>query len=218
MPMPIWDKNKGNILSARGMLVRATEEVPRVQNDLRSRLADAFERFETNRFQVAESRDQILPDAVRTYRSTYERHTQEQEVVGFADVVVAQQNMLNAVVTYISALNGQWTAFVDIAALLQVESLKELSLKLRDEPEGPPAVENQDVDAGVSSMMAQLLVPPKATTAVSARERVSASGQARPKKVQQVELAVPDKDSAPDEPAATPAEELEELLKSSDSE
>jgi cobalt-zinc-cadmium efflux system outer membrane protein len=218
MPVPIFDRNKGNILTARGFLVRATEEVPRVQNDLRSRLADAFERFETNRFQVGASRDQILPDAVRTYRGTYERHNQAPEDVGFADVVVAQQNMLLAVGTYISALNGQWAAFVDIAALLQVESLKELSLKLRDEPQGPPAVENQDVDAGVSSMMAHLLVPPKAVSQASAHEPISAFKQARPKKVDQADLAVPNEVSTTEDPAATSADDLEELLKSSESE
>ena len=198
--------------------MRATEEVPRVQNDLRSRLADAFERFETNRFQVGESRDQILPDAVRTYRGTYERHTQESEIVGFADVVVAQQNLLTAVATYISALNGQWTAFVDIAALLQIESLKELSLKLRDEPAGHPAVEYRDVEAGVSSMMAHLLAPPKAVTPVSARERVSVSAKAGQKKVRQADVAIPEEDSAIEQPTAIFTEDDEASMKSVDPE
>ncbi len=164
MPLPIWDQNKGNILTAKGALVRATEEVPRVQNDLRTRLADAFERFETNRFQVGQSRDQILPDAVRTYRGTYERHTQEPEIVGFADVVVAQQNMLAAVSLYITALNAQWAAFVDIAGLLQVESLKELSLKIQDEPALPPSAENRGAGPGVNSMISEVLAPPQAKT------------------------------------------------------
>jgi cobalt-zinc-cadmium efflux system outer membrane protein len=167
MPLPVFDQNKGNILQAKGALVRATEEVPRVQNDLRTRLADAFERFETNRFQVGQSRDQILPDAVRTYRGTYERHTQEPETVGFADVVVAQQNMLTAVSLYITALNAQWAAFVDIAGLLQVESLKELSLKIRDEPVLPPSAENRDAANGVNGMMAEVLALPRKVSADS---------------------------------------------------
>ena len=162
MPLPVFDQNRGNILTAKGALVRATEEIPRVQNDLRVRLADAFERFETNRFQVGQSRDQILPDAVRTYRGTYERHTQVPDEVGFADVVVAQQNMLSAVGLYITALNAQWAAFVDIAGLLQVESLKELSLKILDEPALPPSAENREGATSVNSMMSQVLAPPKA--------------------------------------------------------
>jgi hypothetical protein len=44
IPVPIFDRNKGNILTARGTLIRATQEIPRVENDLRMRLADAFER------------------------------------------------------------------------------------------------------------------------------------------------------------------------------
>ena len=214
MPVPLFDRNKGNILTARGMLVRATEEVPRVQNDLRTRLADAFERFENYRFQVGVSRDQILPDAVRTYRGTYERHTQESETVGFADVVVAQQNMLTAVSTYISALNGQWTAFVDIAALLQVESLKELSLKIRDEPAVPPATGNPDDQAGVGGMMAQLLATPRTVAPAASLEPVDGTAvagtvvdgtgneRARPKKVRHADLTFPDGKPATVKPAA----------------
>jgi cobalt-zinc-cadmium efflux system outer membrane protein len=201
MPIPVFDRNKGNILTAQGFLIRATEEIPRVQNDLRSRLADAFERFETNRFQVGVSRDQILPDAVRTYRGTYERHAQESEVVGFADVVVAQQNLLSAVGTYITALNGQWAAFVDIAGLLQVESLKELSLKLRDEPAGPSAAENPNLDGDVSSMMAELQVRPKSATPVAASDEVSGSQKPRQKRIRQADIPIPDEDSTIDEPA-----------------
>src|SRR5258708_6446208 len=101
--------------------------------------------------------------------------------------------MLMAVSTYISALNGQWTAFVDIATLLQVESLKELSLKLRDEPAVLPGAANPN-DEGVSSMMAQLLAPPRKFTPVSAHEPVSGTEQDRPKKIRQADLAIPDED------------------------
>jgi cobalt-zinc-cadmium efflux system outer membrane protein len=61
VPLPIFDRNKGNILTARASLVRATHEIPRVENDLRARLADAFERFETNRVLVSYQRERILP-------------------------------------------------------------------------------------------------------------------------------------------------------------
>ena len=143
-PLPIFDRNRGNIMAARAALVRADQEIPRVENDLRTRLADAFERFETARVKVGYQRDHILPDVVRAYRGTYQRHIQDSEVVGFADVVVAQQNMLNAVSQYISALSDQWTAFADIGGLLQVDSLRELQLQLREkgsEPEPVPGME-----------------------------------------------------------------------------
>jgi len=158
VPVPIFDRNKGGILAARGTLVRATQEVPRVENDLRTRLADAFERYETNRVLVGYQRDQILPNSVRTYRGTYERHIQAPEgEVGFADVVVAQQNLLASVGAYIAALNGQWTAFVDIAALLQIESLKELQLQLRDKGSEPAPVEGSTPKDDVTTLISNIL-------------------------------------------------------------
>jgi len=170
MPLPVFDRNKGNILSAQGALVRATEEVTRVQNDLRARLADAFERFDTNRYLVGTQRDQILPDAVRAYRGTYERHSTTPDAVGFADVVVAQQNMLNFISAYITALGNQWNAFVDIAALLQADDLQELKLKLRSRDEIPPEAKRNADSGEVSTMMARLLTPAEEVTPVGGRQ------------------------------------------------
>ena len=162
VPLPLWDRNKGNIQTARAFLIRAEEEVPRVENDLRARLASAFERFETNRVQVSLQRNHILPNAVRTYRGTYQRHIEQPADVGFADVVVAQQMLLNAVTQYITALNEQWSAFVDIAALLQIESLRELQLQL-EQKDRPPAAEGANEGAGVSRMFGEVLTLSGAT-------------------------------------------------------
>jgi cobalt-zinc-cadmium efflux system outer membrane protein len=158
MPLPILDRNKGNILSARGALRRATQEVTRVENDLRSRLAEAFGRFETNRFLVGTQRNQILPDSVRAYRGTYERHIQSQDEVGFTDVIVAQQNLLSSVAAYLTSLTGQWNAFVDIADLLQVDSLHELHLQLLDQVNPPEPGEGRLEQPGdVSTVLSEML-------------------------------------------------------------
>ena len=63
------------------------------------------------------------------------------EDLGFADVVVAQQSLLNAVTQYILVLTEQWNAFVDIAALLQIESLRELQLDLREKDSSPEPID-----------------------------------------------------------------------------
>jgi len=161
VPLPIFDRNKGNILTARASLIRATQEVTRIENDLRSRLADAFERFETNRVLVELQRNHILPDSVISYRGTYQRHIGEPEVVGFADVVVAQQNMLNAISQYLSGLTEQWNAFSDIAGLLQVESLKELQLPLREKGSEPEPAPDAEKGNDVGSLVSELLTVTK---------------------------------------------------------
>lgn len=126
VPVPIFNQNRGGIQKSRGDLVRAAEELGRVRVTLSAQLADAFERYENNRILMAYYRDQILPDQARVYRGVYERHQQESDQVGFGDVIVAQQNLLASIGNLIIAMNGQWTAYSDIATLLQLEDLNQM--------------------------------------------------------------------------------------------
>jgi cobalt-zinc-cadmium efflux system outer membrane protein len=123
VPIPVWDHNQGGIMQSQGQLMRAVEESHRVRNDLTSRLADAFERYEDNRILLQYYRDHILPDQVRAYRGVYEHHQLEPALVGFIDIVNAQQTLASAVTTYIATLGAQWTAVVDVATLLQTDNL-----------------------------------------------------------------------------------------------
>jgi cobalt-zinc-cadmium efflux system outer membrane protein len=123
MPIPVWDQNKGNIIQAQGQLMRAIEEGHRVRDALVLSLADAFERYQTNRKILELYRDQILPDQVRVYRATYERHFQVPAEVGFADVVTAQQTLASVLATYTSTLGLMWQAVVDVANVMQTNDL-----------------------------------------------------------------------------------------------
>ena len=98
----------------------------RVRNDLTATLADAFERYENNRAILEYYRVSILPDQARAYRGTYERHQQQPDRVGFADVVVAQQMYATAISSYLLTLGAQWTAVTDLENVVQVEDLLDL--------------------------------------------------------------------------------------------
>ncbi len=126
VPLPLFDRNQGNIAKSRGELVRVAAEPERVRLDLTALLAAAFEQYENNRIQFEYYRKQILPDQARVYRGVYERHQQESNIVGFTDVVFAQQNLLTAITTYIAAMTDRWTAFTDIAWLLQLDDVSEM--------------------------------------------------------------------------------------------
>jgi cobalt-zinc-cadmium efflux system outer membrane protein len=123
VPLPLWDRNKGGIMQAQGQLLRAVEEEHRVRDDLTTRLADAFERYENNRVLLDYYRSRILPDQVRAYRAIYERHQQEPDKIEFNDVVTAQQTLTTAVTTYVATLGAMWTAVSDVANLLQTKDL-----------------------------------------------------------------------------------------------
>lgn len=119
VPVPVWDRNQGNIQRTEALLFRATQQTQRAQNELTSRLADAFARYESGRTLVDYYRNRILPDQVRTYRGIYQRHLQDPVRVSYADVVVAQQILAQSVATYIIALQDFWSAVVDVAGLAQ---------------------------------------------------------------------------------------------------
>jgi cobalt-zinc-cadmium efflux system outer membrane protein len=122
--VPIWDQNQGNIMQAQGQLAHAQEDVQRTRHDLTARLAEAFERYETNRQQLEYYRDHILPDLVQVYHGSVLRYKADtKNPLTFLDIVTPQQNLAGGIATYLSTLQGLWTAVVDVASLLQTDDL-----------------------------------------------------------------------------------------------
>ena len=65
LPLPIWDRNKGGVISAEAALVRAEEEPHRVEKNLTNTLAGAYATYKTNLDALEYYRRYILPDEVR---------------------------------------------------------------------------------------------------------------------------------------------------------
>ena len=63
IPMPIFNRNQGNILRAQAELLAAENEVQRVQLALRQRLAGVFEQYTNARYQAEKYSRDILPNA-----------------------------------------------------------------------------------------------------------------------------------------------------------
>ena len=142
-PLPIYDRNKGGIMQAQGNLVRAVEEPRRVHADLSARLADAFERYHTNRQILEAYRDHILADQMEAYLGAYERHQQEPDKVGFGDVAAAQQALATTITSYVSTLGNLWQAVADVSTLMQTNDLFQV-----EQNEQWPAI--PDLDGKVS--------------------------------------------------------------------
>jgi len=122
-PVPVFDRNQGNITAAHAELVRARQDLTDVSNRLMSSLADVYNRQSTTR-SIAESyRSDLLPDQVRVYRGVYDRFLVDGESVDFAQVVLAQQTLTQVVSSYLQTLGDSWSATVDLADLIQVDDL-----------------------------------------------------------------------------------------------
>lgn len=122
VPFPLWNRNQGGLQTARANQRRAMEESARVQNDLTSRTADAFERYENNRVLLNLYKEQILPSQVKAFRAALARHAIEGKI-SYYDVVTSQQTLAALISNYLGALADQWTAVVDIAHLMQTQDL-----------------------------------------------------------------------------------------------
>jgi outer membrane protein, heavy metal efflux system len=122
-PVPLWDRNQGNIEQAEAQLNSAIEGPHATRDDLTNRLADAFERYDDNRVLIEYYRQQILPDQVQAFRGARERYDVEPDVVAFSDIVNAQQTLATTVTSYVTVLGSLWTAVSDLAALLEAEDL-----------------------------------------------------------------------------------------------
>ena len=149
-PVPLFDRNQGNIRSALGKLEMNSRQYAVATNSLTSQLADAFERYQNGRFQSEYYRTQILPDLARAYRGVYDRHMDNSEKVAFGDIIVAQQNLAGGVSSYITSLWTQWNAAVDIANLMQLSDFRSLFSDLPPGPDTPntPTLNDTPVEGG----------------------------------------------------------------------
>ena len=127
MPVPIFNRNQGNILRARAGVEKAASDIAAVENDLTARLAYAFERYDNQRRLVVWYRDRILPDQMQAYRGVYGRHRIDPERVGFGEVVTAQQTLVGATTTYLQTLGDAWDSIVELGKLAQAEDLFRIS-------------------------------------------------------------------------------------------
>jgi cobalt-zinc-cadmium efflux system outer membrane protein len=129
-PVPIWDQNKGNIISAQAALVRAVAETQRVQMALTNTLASNYTNYQNNLKALEFYRRHILPDQVRYYRGVYDRrHVDPTASAGdlLANLVTAQQALATNVQNYLGILSSLWSAVVSVADLIQTPDLFQMA-------------------------------------------------------------------------------------------
>lgn len=115
LPIPIFNRNQGNIQRVIGEIRAAEAEICRVQLVLRDLLAESFRRYETNRLQVQRFREKILPSA---------KENLELAEVGFRageltflDLLTARQTYFQASLAKVEALTELRKVVVEIEGL-----------------------------------------------------------------------------------------------------
>jgi cobalt-zinc-cadmium efflux system outer membrane protein len=135
VPVPIYNRNQGNIRSAQAALVRASEEPHRVRADLTARFSEAFRRYEENRVLLEMYRKDILPKQVQAFRAAVKRHFGEAQGVSFNDLVQSEQTLVTVIGNYLPVLQAQWQAVVDVSSFLQTDQLYQAADEVNGEPD-----------------------------------------------------------------------------------
>lgn len=115
LPVPIYNRNQGNIYRAMADIRAAEAEMDRVRLVLRDLLSESFRRYRINRLQVVRFRDRILPAAEENMELAAIGYQSGEK--NFLEVLSARQTYFQAKLSYIESLTELRKASVEIAGL-----------------------------------------------------------------------------------------------------
>jgi cobalt-zinc-cadmium efflux system outer membrane protein len=107
-PLPIFNKNQGNIAAARAELTRASQEVQRVENGIKARLATVSGDYDSALAAVDQYRSCILPNAARGLELADLAYQSGE--TSFVQVLVARRTYFDTNLEYIAAQTALATA------------------------------------------------------------------------------------------------------------
>jgi cobalt-zinc-cadmium efflux system outer membrane protein len=118
-PLPLFNRNQGNIVAARADLDRSQFEVRQVELRLTDRLSNAFLRYRDAKQQAEAYQKSILPHALESLKLVRRGYEKQDPRYDYTAVLQAQQTLAQARLAYVQALGALRRAVVDIAGLLQ---------------------------------------------------------------------------------------------------
>lgn len=123
IPIPVFDKNQGNLLSAKAREYQSIDEKTALENQLQTELKDAYSR---RQLQV-EASNMYKQDILQGAQSAYEaaRKGFEYGKFSFLEVLDAQRTLFQAKMQFIQTLTMAHIAEADIQRILGRSNLKE---------------------------------------------------------------------------------------------
>jgi len=120
--IPIFNRNQGNIVTAKADVERAKREVERVKLVLRERAAGVVQNYTFSQTAVDRYKNQMIPRAQKAYEM-YARKYQEM-ASAYPQVLIAQRTLMQLEVSYITALETFATSSVSLQSYLLTDGLE----------------------------------------------------------------------------------------------
>ena len=116
IPLPVRNRNQGNIRAARANVRVAEASIEQTRVSLESRLAVAVGRYETARRRYTSLREKILPDAEETF--TLSQEAFEVGESSYLELMAAQRTLIDTRLQVLEAIGQARLAMVEIDGLL----------------------------------------------------------------------------------------------------
>jgi cobalt-zinc-cadmium efflux system outer membrane protein len=116
IPLKIFDRNQGNIVSAQAELIAATREVERLELELFNRFAEAFEGYANANRQVQLFRSNILDNARESLDLVATGYREGE--FDYLSLLTAQRTYFSANLEYLDALRELWQRSIELDGLM----------------------------------------------------------------------------------------------------
>ncbi len=120
--IPIFNRNQGNIATAKADAERAKREVERVKLLLRERAASVVQNYTFSQTAVDRYKNQMIPRAQKAY-GMYSKKYQEM-AAAYPQVLIAQRTLMQLEVSYITALESFATSSLSLQSYLLTDGLE----------------------------------------------------------------------------------------------
>ncbi|MDX1970826.1 MAG: TolC family protein [Planctomycetaceae bacterium] len=120
VPLPVWNKNQGNIYAAQAGVSRAAQNVAQVQNTIAQQVADAQGRYRAADQNCQRYEKRIVPLAREGVQLIQQGFQQGQ--FDFLRLLQAQRALVEAQLGYLNALETRWLTAAELGSLAQVEA------------------------------------------------------------------------------------------------
>jgi len=149
MEVPLFDRNQGNIRSARADIATSRADLRSIELDLATQAAQAVATYRTAQRQADWYEQSILPKARQTVELTQQLYARGE--VTFLSLLQAQRILTETELAFVEAQADRWTGAVTIADLLQLEAFPPTDAAPATVPPpqgGPEAMPPRDPNAG----------------------------------------------------------------------
>jgi outer membrane protein, heavy metal efflux system len=120
--IPIFNRNQGNVATARADAERAKREVERVKLVLRERAASVVQNYTFSQTAIDRYKNQMIPRAQKAF-AMYAKKYQEM-ASAYPQVLIAQRTLMQLEVSYITALEKFATSSVSLQSYLLTDGLE----------------------------------------------------------------------------------------------